>query len=97
MTKREENTYITITIAARRTGLSPRSVRRYLRMGLVDEMLGEAELVELRRIRRLTSLGVNLAGVEIILRMRRQIEELQAEVARLSAFHSPFGNGDMDS
>jgi len=45
--------------------------------------LTEAELAELRRIRRLTDLGVNLAGVEIILNMRRQIEALQAEVARL--------------
>jgi hypothetical protein len=61
-------------------------VRRYIRRGLVNEALTEAELAELRRIRRLTGLGVNLSGVEIILRMRRQIEELKAEMDRLHAF-----------
>ncbi len=87
-----QNSTITITIAARRTGLAPRTVRRYVRMGLVGEMLTEAELAEVRRIRRLTSLGVNLAGVEIILRMRRQIEQLQAEVMRLEALRSSLGD-----
>ena len=76
-------TRITITVAARRTGVSPSTVRRYIRRGLADDTLAEADLAELRRIRRLTDLGVNLAGVEIILRMRRQIEVLQAEVAQL--------------
>jgi hypothetical protein len=60
-------------------------VRRYIRRGLVNKTLTEAELAELRRIRRLTGLGVNLAGVEIILRMRRQIEGLQDEMDRLHA------------
>ncbi|HEY71664.1 MAG: MerR family DNA-binding transcriptional regulator [Chloroflexi bacterium] len=83
MTGREQTTCITITVASHRTGLAPRTVRRYIRRRLVSDVLTEAELAELRRIRRLTDLGVNLAGVEIILRMRRRIEELQAEVARL--------------
>jgi MerR family transcriptional regulator/heat shock protein HspR len=69
--------YITISVAAHRTGLSPRTVRRYIQRGVVSEKLTETELAELRRIRRLTDLGVNLAGVEIILRMRRQIVELR--------------------
>ncbi len=83
MTAREQTTCITITVAASRVCLSPRTVRRYVQRGLVSETLTEADLAELRRIHRLTDLGVNLAGVEIILHMRRQIEELQAEVARL--------------
>jgi len=83
MTERERTTCITITVAARRAGLSPHTVRRYVRRGLVCETLTEADLAELRRIRRLTDLGINLAGVEVILSMRRQIEELQAEIDRL--------------
>ena len=83
MTGRDEITCITVTVAARRTGLSPRTVRRYVQCDLLNEALTEADLAELRCIRRLTGLGVNLAGVEIILHMRRQIEELRAEVARL--------------
>jgi MerR family transcriptional regulator/heat shock protein HspR len=78
MTKKSgASAYITISVAALRTGLSPRSVRSYIQSGLVSEKLTETELAELRRIRRLTDLGVNLAGVEIILRMRRQIVELR--------------------
>ena len=60
-----------------------RIIRRCIQHRLVDEVLTEAELAELRCIRRLTGLGVNPAGVEIVLRMRRKIEELQAEIARL--------------
>jgi MerR family transcriptional regulator/heat shock protein HspR len=82
MTERQ-NAGITITVAARRTGLSTSTVCRYVQRGLVDQVLSEADLVRLRRIRRLTDLGVNLAGAEIILRMRRQIEELQSELEEL--------------
>ncbi len=91
MTEREQTTCITITIAAHGACLSPRTVRRYIQRGLVSETLTEAELAELRRIRRLTDLGVNLAGVEIILHMRRQIEELRAEMTRLEALLTSFG------
>ena len=78
MTKeRGARAFVTISVAAHRTGLSTRSVRRCIQRGLVSEKLTEAELADLRRIRRLTNLGVNLSGVEIILRMRRQIIELQ--------------------
>jgi MerR family transcriptional regulator/heat shock protein HspR len=85
MVERDHNTTVTITVAARRVGLSPCTVRRYVRRGLLAEALTEDELAELRRIRRLTELGINLAGVEVILSMRRQIEQLRAEVARLEA------------
>jgi MerR family transcriptional regulator/heat shock protein HspR len=85
MIERGESTVVTITIAARRSGVTSHTVRRYARRGLVRTPLTEASLAELRRIRRLTDLGVNLAGVEIILRMRWRIEDLQAEVDRLQA------------
>ena len=88
MTKQEQTTYITIDVAACQTSVSPRIVRHCIQIGLVDETMTEGDLAELRRVRRLTSLGVNLAGVEIILRMRRRIEELQAELARLGSEQS---------
>jgi len=84
MTKRE-TTRVTIQIAARQAGVSPRTVRRYVRRGLVSEPLTEEDLAELRRIRRLTRLGINLAGVETILHMRRRIEELQMRIEALSS------------
>jgi len=81
MTK--HTTRITIRVAARRAGVSPRTVRRYVRRGLVSEPLTEDDLAQLRCVRRLTRLGINLAGVEAILRMRSRIEELQARIERL--------------
>jgi len=93
VSKQKQRVCITITVAARRTGLSPRSVRRYVRRGLVSEQLTESELVRLRRIRRLRELGVNLSGVEVILNMRRKIQELQREVARLEAMTSSLLDG----
>jgi MerR family transcriptional regulator/heat shock protein HspR len=85
MPSRELSTYIDITVAARLADVSPRTVRRYMVLGLISNVLTVDELVELRRVRRLTSLGVNLAGVDIILRMRRRIEDLQVEIERLTA------------
>jgi len=37
------------------------------------------------RVRRLTSLGVNMQGVEMVLHMRRRILEMQRELAALRA------------
>jgi len=91
MSEREQISCITISVAARQIGLSPRTVRRYVQLGLVNDVLTGDALAELRRIRRLTGLGVNLAGVEIILRMRRQIKALQAEMAQLRALLATFG------
>jgi len=67
-------------------------VRSYLREGLIEvsEMAGaqplfdRAALDRLAKIRRLRcDLGVNLAGIDIILRLCSRIEELQAEIERL--------------
>ena len=82
MTARTE-TRITITIAARRVGMSEGLVRRCVRRELVSAELTDEELGRLRRIRRLLALGINLTGVEIILRMRERITALEDEVARL--------------
>jgi MerR family transcriptional regulator/heat shock protein HspR len=90
MVKRSEthHTRITIAIAAERTGLAAERIRHYMRRRLVEGALSEAELAKLRRIRRLSELGVNLAGIEIILRMRQRILELQEELGRLGSTES---------
>ncbi|NLE46376.1 MAG: MerR family transcriptional regulator [Chloroflexi bacterium] len=83
MGDRDCSVYISIRAAAEHVGLSPRTVRRYVEEGLVSAVITTAELCELRRVRRLRELGVNVAGIEIILNMRRQILELRREIARL--------------
>jgi DNA-binding transcriptional MerR regulator len=85
VSQERRQTYLTISAAAQRTRLSYHIVRRCVRLGLVSEELTETELAELRRIRRLVDLGVNLAGIQVVMGMRRQIEELRAERARLAA------------
>lgn len=73
--------YIGIRVALRRTGLTEETLEECVRREMIREPLTEADLVELRRIRRMHELGVNMPGIEIILQMRRRIQALQAEVA----------------
>lgn len=83
MTRHEETTSITIEKAAQKAGLHIHVARHCVEVGILERELTEEDLAELRRVRRLMALGVNLSGVEIILRMRRRIQELQAELVRL--------------
>jgi hypothetical protein len=43
----------------------------------------EASAERARRVRRLTTLGLNLEGVEVALQMRERLREMRAEVERL--------------
>ena len=79
-------TYCSIEVAAHLAGLSTGRVRRLIRSGVVRPpviergrpLFGESELARLRKIRRLTSeLGVNLAGVEVILRLTDELAALR--------------------
>ena len=78
----ESTTAISLSVAVQRTGLSDDEVQRLIARRLVVEPLAEADLAEMRRIRRLQELGVNLAGIEIILHMRQRIIEQRADLAR---------------
>jgi hypothetical protein len=84
LTRRSEegSNFISIRVAVRRTGLAKELVQECVRREVVSEPLTERDLVELRRIRRLRELGVNMPGIEVILHMRRHIEALRAELAR---------------
>jgi MerR family transcriptional regulator/heat shock protein HspR len=72
--------------AARLTRLPPARVRRYVRVGLVrparvegrTAFFTDAELARLRTIRRLgDDLGLNTAGVEVVLRLVDEITTLR--------------------
>ncbi len=88
---RDEPCY-TIGVVARMVDLHPQTLRNYEQIGLVVphrtagkiRLYSQREVERLHKINRLTQdLGVNLAGVEIILRLTGQIEDLQATVAML--------------
>jgi MerR family transcriptional regulator/heat shock protein HspR len=74
--------YCSVEIAAGVAGLTPARIRHLVRVGIVRPavvergrpLFSESELARLRRVRRLmTDLGVNLAGVEIILRLTDEL------------------------
>ncbi len=81
-----------ISVVSRMVGLHQQTIRSYERVGLVSparsrgntRLYSTADVERLRQVIRLVSdLGVNLAGVDVILRMSRQMEELQGELASL--------------
>jgi hypothetical protein len=79
----QNSTTISIRTAAQRAAVEVHVVRYCIEAGLVEEGPTESDLRELRRVRRLMSLGINLHGVEIVLRMRRRIQELEGELDRM--------------
>jgi DNA-binding transcriptional MerR regulator len=74
-----------LSAIARQVNLSVDIVEYCLEAGLVRQAMSEEDLAELRRIRRLQSLDINLAGIEIILRMRRRMRAMQAEMEAMAA------------
>lgn len=89
--KDDEPCYI-ISVAARMVDLHPQTLRYYERLGLVQPTRSEGnrrlysprDIERLRRIARLTDeLGVNLAGVEVILNMARKMEKMRTEMERM--------------
>lgn len=89
---RDDEPCYVISIAAKLVSLHPQTLRYYERIGLLRpsrtagrmRLYSQRDIETLRKIARLTEdLGVNLAGVEVVLNMSRRIEELQEEMALL--------------
>lgn len=81
--------YYMISAVAQKYNIHPQTLRLYEREGLLKpsrtegntRLYSDEDLEQLETILSLTrDLGVNLAGVEIILNMRRRIEQMQLEV-----------------
>jgi MerR family transcriptional regulator/heat shock protein HspR len=91
MAKRAERgkAYYMISAVSQKYDIHPQTLRLYEREGLLSpsrtdgntRLYSDDDLERLETILALTrDLGVNLAGVEIILNMRRKIEGMQDEV-----------------
>ena len=87
--KKTGKAYYMISAVAQKYNIHPQTLRLYEREGLLKpsrtegntRLYSEEDLERLETILSLTrDLGVNLAGVEIILNMRRKIERMQHEV-----------------
>ena len=93
--RKPDQKFVMISVVAERYGIHPQTLRLYEREGLIKpaRSAGNPRLYDEEAIRRLEiiltltrDLGVNLAGVEVILNMREQMEKMQGEVDRLLEF-----------
>jgi MerR family transcriptional regulator, heat shock protein HspR len=81
-----------ISVAAELVGMHPQTLRIYEAKGLVrpkrtpgnTRLYSEADLERLRLIQRLTGqLGLNLAGVETVLRLEDELARLRSRLERV--------------
>lgn len=88
MSRKKEEPIFMISVAARLLNVHPQTLRMYEREGFVhpkrtnkQRLYSEEDVERLGMILRLTrELGVNKAGVEVILHMRERMEMLQREM-----------------
>ena len=81
-----------ISVAAELVGVHPQTLRQYEDKGLVrpkrtpggTRLYSEADVDRLRIIQRLTTeVGLNLAGVELVLRLEDELRKAHAQIERL--------------
>ena len=86
--KKDRPLYV-ISVAAELVDMHPQTLRLYERKGLIEpsrsagktRLYSQRDIEHLQEIRRLTQeLGVNLAGVEEIIRLRRKLDTLQGKM-----------------
>lgn len=87
----DEPCYV-ISVAARMVGMHAQSLRNYERIGLIQpsrssgriRLYSQSDIERLRYIQRLIQdLGVNLAGVEVIINMNARMARMEGEMDRL--------------
>ena len=81
-----------ISIAARMLDTQTYTLRYYERLGIIEprrsrgntRLYSEQDIALLRRVKALIEdMGINLAGVEVVLRMMQRMNELQNEMKEL--------------
>jgi len=90
--KREAKKRYTISVVAEMYNIHPQTLRLYEKEGLIKPYRSkgrtryytEEDLKRLELVLTLSrELGVNLAGIEIIIRMREQMEEMERQIQKL--------------
>jgi MerR family transcriptional regulator/heat shock protein HspR len=86
--RNEKQPVFMIGVAAQLCGVHPQTLRQYERLGLVvpsrvgakNRLYSESDVIRVRQIQRLTQdMGVNLAGVELILKLLDEMETMRAD------------------
>src|SRR3982751_452191 len=95
MGRRRADGYVMISVIAERYNIHPQTLRLYEREGLIKptrtagntRLYGEDEIKKLEMILTLTrDLGVNLAGVEVVLQLQRMMAEADMQFDSLLDF-----------
>ncbi|MBA7637703.1 hypothetical protein ES703_45350 [subsurface metagenome] len=93
MAQNDDPRYV-ISIAARILGTQTYTLRYYERIGLIEpkrsqgniRLYSDRDIDLLRRVKALVEdMGVNLAGVEVILRLVQRMGEMQNEMKKLES------------
>ena len=93
ISENEEPRYV-ISIAARMLGVRTYTLRYYEKIGIIEPHRSRGNIrlysdTDIRRLKQMKTLmedlGINLAGAEVILRMARQMTELQHHVQGLES------------
>lgn len=86
-----ERAVYVISVAAELAGVHPQTLRMYERKGLLSpsrtpgnsRRYSDRDVEQLRRIQQLTQeLGINLAGVRMIMELEEQMDRLSAQLER---------------
>ena len=87
----DEPVYL-ISIVSSMLNIHPQTLRQYERDGLISpsrtsgrmRLYSQRDIDRMKMILRLTrDLGVNIAGIDIILRLKEQMEEMEREIEHL--------------
>ena len=87
----DEPVYL-ISVVATMLDIHPQTLRQYEREGLVEpsrtqgrmRLYSQRDIDRMKLILRLTrQMGVNLAGVDVALQLKEQIDEMQKEIEQL--------------
>ncbi|MCB4743200.1 MAG: helix-turn-helix transcriptional regulator [Sulfurovum sp.] len=87
----DEPVYL-ISVVASMLDIHPQTLRQYEREGLVEpsrtegrmRLYSQCDIDRMKLILRLTrQMGVNLAGVDIVLQLKEQIDQMQQEIDML--------------
>ncbi len=102
MRSREQEPCYVISIAARMVGVHAQTLRYYERAGIIEpsrsqgnqRLYSNHDIERLRQIKTLVDdLGINLAGVEIILRLTRKMNEMENHIQELDSQISRLKKG----
>jgi MerR family transcriptional regulator/heat shock protein HspR len=105
MTDWESKPRFVISVAARMIGIEAHTLRYYERLGLVEperssgniRLYSEEDIERLRYVKALMSdCGVNLAGVEVALRLMQRMREMQQQLEEMERRISKVAQAEME-